>query len=60
MPVVSNTGRRAVAFSSIGIKWSKSSGRVVNSKSSAMPSPPQGLATGSKAPKRILPASSLK
>ena len=44
MPVVSNTGRRAVAFSSIGIKWSKSSGRVVNSKSSAMPSPPQGLA----------------
>ena len=34
-------------------------GELVEAKSSRMPSMPQGFATGSKAPSRILPASSL-
>ena len=56
---LANMGIRAVAFSRIGSKWSKSSGSWSNSKLSGMPFMPQGLATGSKAPRSILPASVL-
>ena len=52
-------GIRRIASSRIGMKWSQSSGSSPNSKSSGMPSMPHGLATGSNAPTRSLPASSL-
>ncbi len=59
MPASPSIGMRAMALFRIGSKWSKSSGNWSKQKSSGMPSMPQGLALGSKAPTSILPASSL-
>ena len=54
MPAVARIGRRRVALSRIGSKWSMSSGRLSKQNASGMPSMPQGLATGSKAPDQQL------